>query len=217
MRGALLLSALALFCFVGCERPQAVGSSMSKNEQEALRTALQQLEKTLQEKSPFIADTLAPPATDADLKSLWFELGGAQIECLETWYRWHNGCTSPTIDLIPLGRMLSIDEAIADRKQIQSIPLVDAQRRSAIKILADAAGDGFFLDVESPNPRVFYHMLEDPYPRYFGTLGQFVDFIDSIHTAGLATKNENGMVDFDYERYQELENEYLRSVGGESE
>lgn len=200
MRGALLLSAVALFCCVGCERPQAVSSSMPKNEQEGLRTGLQQLEATLREKSPFIADALAPPATDDQLKLLWAELGGAQIECLETWYRWHNGCTSPTIDLIPLGRMLSIDEAVADRQQIQSIPLVDAQRQSAIKLLTDAAGDGFFLDAESPNPRIFYHMLEDPYPRYYGTLSQFVDFIESIHAAGLATKNENGMVDFDYER-----------------
>ena len=60
-------------------------------------------------------------------------------------------------------------------------------------------------------------MIEAPHPQYFGSLGQFVGFIESIHAADLATKNENGMVDFDYERYQELENEYLRSVGGESE
>ena len=111
--------------------------------------------------------------------------------------------------------MLPIAEAIADRQQIQSIPLVDAQRQSAIKILSDAAGDGFFLDAESPNPRVFYHMLEDPYPRYYGTLSQFVDFIESIHAAGLATKNEVGMVDFDYEGYQELEAAYLQSIDSE--
>jgi hypothetical protein len=214
MRGALLLSAVALFCCVGCERPQAVSSSMPKNEQEGLRTGLQQLEATLREKSPFIADALAPPATDDQLKMLWAELGGAQIECLETWYRWHNGCTSPTIDLIPLGRMLSIDEAINNRKQIQSILIIDSKLRGAYKILEDLAGDGFYLDVASPNPQVFYCMIEDPYPRYFGSLSEFIGFIESVHTAGLATKDEHG-VDFDFQPYQELEAAYLQSVGSE--
>lgn len=215
MLKARLLSAAALLLIGGCDHPQAVSSSMSKNDQEALRTALQQLESTLREKSPFIADALAPPATDADLKALRAELGGAQVECLEKWYRWHNGCTSPTIDLIPLGRMLSIDEAIDDRRQMQGIPIIDAKLRGSFKILEDLAGDGFYLDVSSTNPQVFYCMIEDPYPRYFGSMAKFIGFIESVHAAGLATKAENGMVDFDFKRYQEMETAYLQRVGSE--
>lgn len=215
MRRAILLSAVSLHCLVGCERPQAVSSGMSKTEQRSLQTALQQLESTLRDRVPFIADALAPPATDAELKSLWAELDGAKIECLEKWYRWHNGCTSTTIDLIPLGRMLSIDEAINDRRQMQSIPIIDSKLRGAYKILEDLAGDGFYLDVANTNPRVFYCMIEDPYPRYFGSLSQFVGFIASVHAAGLATKDANGLVEFDYDRYQELEATYLQRVGRE--
>jgi hypothetical protein len=36
---------------------------------------------------------------------------------------------------MPLGRMLSIHEAIEQRRQIQGIPLVDAKRKGALKIL----------------------------------------------------------------------------------
>lgn len=215
MRQTILPIAMTLLCFVGCDHPQAVSSGLSKNEQRSLQTALQQLESTLRDRSPFIADALAPPATDAELKSLWAELDGVKIECLEEWYRWHNGCTSPTIDLISLGRMLSIDEAINDRRQMQSIPIIDSKLRGAYKILEDLAGDGFYLDVANTNPQVFYCMIEDPYPRYFGSLSQFVGFIESVHAAGLATKNANGLVDFDYDRYQELEATYLQSVGSE--
>jgi hypothetical protein len=214
MRLAMLLGVAALLSNMGCGRPEAVSSSMSKDARATLSSGLAKLDATLREKTPFVTDSLAPPATDDELKLLWSELGGAQIECLETWYRWHNGCTSPTIDLIPLGRMLPIAEAIADRQQIQSIPFIDAKLRRSFKILEDLAGDGFYLDVTSPNPHVFYCMIEDPYPRYFGSMAEFIGFIESVHAAGLATKDEHG-VDFDFQRYQEMEAAYLQSVGSE--
>jgi hypothetical protein len=91
---------------------------------------------------------------------------------------------------------------------------VDRKRRSALKILEDAAGDGFFLDVAIPRPRVFYHMLEDPFPQDYGTLAQFVSFIAEVHAAGLASAGEGGVVNFDLDRYAEIEADYLRRIGG---
>lgn len=212
VRPTILLLVVVL---LGCGQPKVVSSGMSQNERNSLSTALAKLDATLLDKTPLVADALAPPATDAELETLWSEFSGAKVECLEVWYRWHNGCTSRTIDVLPLGRVLSIEEAVDDRQQIQSVPFVDAKRRSAVKILEDGSGDGYFLDVTSPSPRVFYHMLEDPFPRYYGSLAEFVDFIESIHAAGLASRNEHGMVSFDLERYQEMKSEYLQTVGNE--
>lgn len=198
---------------IGCGRQKAVSSAMTNEQQNALNASLAKLEGTLRDKSPFIAAKLAPAATDQELATLQSELGGARIQCLEQWYRWHNGCTGRTTDLLPLGRMLSIAEALEDRRTAQGIPFVDAKRKSALKILEDAAGDGFFLDVASPSPRVFYHMLEDPFPRDYGTLPEFVAFIGDVHAVGLASEDGRGMVVFDLDGYQKVEDKYVNRIG----
>ena len=108
--------------------------------------------------------------------------------------------------------MLSISESLHDREMTQKYPFVDSKRKSAIKILEDAAGDGFFLDVASSRPRVFYHMLEDPFPRDYGTLQDFVQFIAEVHLSGVASLDENGMVDFDWGEYDRIESDYLRKL-----
>jgi hypothetical protein len=59
---------------------------------------------------------------------------------------------------------------------------------------------------------VFYHMLEDPYPRDFGTPQEFVAFINDIHAAGLASLNEHGMVVFDLDRYQNIKSGYVEKI-----
>jgi hypothetical protein len=197
----------------GCGPHKVVSSTMSNAEQIALATSLAKLEDVLANKSPFIFAKLGPGATDEDVGRLRSELGGAQIQCLELWYRWHNGCSGHTTDLLPLGRMLSIAEALEDRKGIQEIPFVDTKRKNALKILEDVAGDGFFLDIASPSSRVFYHMLEDPFPRDYGTLQEFVAFISDVHAAGLASEKDNGIVAFDLDRYQKIESEYLQGIG----
>jgi hypothetical protein len=89
---------------------------------------------------------------------------------------------------------------------------VDSKRKRAIKILEDGAGDGFFLDLSSPNPRVFYHMLEDPFPRDYGTLQEFVQFIADVHASGVVSPDKHGMADFDLEKYDRLESDYLRKL-----
>jgi hypothetical protein len=81
------------------------------------------------------------------------------------------------------------------------------------KILEDPAGDGFYIDVTRDNPRVFYHMLEDPVPTYFGTLPQFVEFLIRIHSAGITSVDQHGMILFDDKEYSRIEGAHLRSVG----
>jgi hypothetical protein len=185
---------------------------MTDKQQDAFKASLAKLDDAVATKAPFLFAKLAPGATRDEIDTLRSGLGGAQIQCLELWYRWHNGCAGRITDLLPLGRMLSIAEALRDRQETQDIPFVDAKRKNALKILDDSAGDGFFLDIASPNPRVFYHMLEDPYPRDFGTLQEFVGFIGDVHAAGLASENEHGMVAFDLDRYQKIEAEYLEKI-----
>ncbi|NOX58159.1 MAG: SMI1/KNR4 family protein [Planctomycetes bacterium] len=177
-----------------------------------MREALAKLETALKDNAPFVHAKLNPPATANELAALRAAFGGTQVQSLELWYQWHNGCSDHTIDLLPLGRMLSISESLQDRKLAQGIPFVDAKRKSALKILDDGSGDGFFLDVAAPNPRVFYHMLEDPYPCDYGSLEQFIEFILEVHTAGLASHDKNGMVDFDETRYEKIEAAYLKNL-----
>lgn len=209
-RVALLIS-ISLVA-TGCGRQDAVGSAMSDQQQNALSASLAELEDILRDKSPIVFAKLAPPATDEELATLRSELGGVHIQCLELWYGWHNGCTGGSIDILPLGRMLSITESLEDRRLTQDIPFVDAKRKNALKILDDGAGDGFFLDIASRNPRVFYHMLEDPNHRDYGTLQEFAAFISDVHAAGLATGKENGRVTFDLERFQKAEGDYLQKL-----
>lgn len=207
----VLVVASGIFA-TGCGQHRAVSSAMSDKQQDVFKASLAKLNNALANQAPFLFAKLAPGATNDDIATLRSGLGGAQIRCLELWYRWHNGCTDHITDLLPLGRMLSIAEALQDRRDTKDIPFVDAKRRNALKILDDGAGDGFFLDIASPNPRVFYHMLEDPYPRDFGTLQEFVGFICDVHAAGLASENEHAMVAFDLDRYQKIEAEYLEKI-----
>lgn len=96
-----------------------------------------------------------------------------------------------------------------DRELTKKIPFVDSKRKNALKLLDDGCGDGYFLDITTANPRVFYHMLEDPFPRDYGVLQDFVAFIADVHAAGLATEDEMGAVTFDLDRFQVLESKYL--------
>ena len=210
-----LICALSMIT-VGCKRQKvasntqkAVSSTMTVDEQKNLNERLAKLEATLEENAPFVHAKLAPPATEDQLAELRTGLGGTQVQSLALWYQWHNGCIDATTNVLPLGRMLSISESLQDRKMIRGIRFVDEKRKSALKILDDGAGDGFFVDVTSPNPHVFYHMLEDPFPRDYGTLKDFVQFMMQVHAAGLSSEDEHGMVDFDMARYDKLESEYF--------
>jgi hypothetical protein len=175
---------------------------MSAADLKSLEASLERLDKVLSEKVPAIHANLAPGATDAEIADLRTSLEGNQIEALEVWFRWHNGCTGTPCRLLPLG----------DRSMIREIALVGNRRKAVIKILDDGAGDGFFLDITSPAPKVFYEMLEDPFPRYYGTLEEFADFITAVFDSGAITVNQAGEFDYDSDRYEELETAHLKQI-----
>src|SRR5262245_60685833 len=112
-----------------------MNNSLSWSEKTDLNAKLTKLDESLAAKSPFVFAKLSAGANSDELKKLRSELGGAQIDSLELWYQWHNGSQDQTILFLPLGRMLSIAEAIDDRKLIQSAAFVDSKRKSAWKIL----------------------------------------------------------------------------------
>lgn len=208
----VMLTALAMAMLGvagGCSKPGPQSAAMSAKEQRDLRECLAELDEVLREKSPFILDKLAPGADVAEIEKLRAELGVARIEPLEIWFERHNGGTDRVTELLPLGRPLSISESLENRKLLQATPFVDEKIKRSLKLLEDVAGDGFYLDLTEPSPRVFYCMLEDPYPAYYGTLPDFVAFVSKVHEGGLATLNSNGMIDFNQVRYLELESKHL--------
>ena len=115
--------------------------------------------------------------------------------------------------LFGLGEPLSIAEAVADWQQIQGIPFVDKLRKRSLKILEDGSGDGFFVDVTVARPRVFYHMLEDGTPQYYGTLAEFVGFIATGFERGVLFVDAQGKFGYDDKQYQALEQAHFRALG----
>ena len=207
-----LISSMVAIC-VGCGQvPLTDSLTMNDSESNELKVVQAKLDETLRNHSPFVFDELASPATDAEVAKLRSELNGADCPHLESWFRWHNGCANHPMGLLPLGSLLSIDESIEDRSAIQNVPFVHERRKRDIKLLDDGAGDGFFLDLTKSPPRIYYEMLEDPIPTDFGTMMQFLQFIDRVHAAGIASVNEHGIVDFDDAGYQRLEDDHLASV-----
>jgi hypothetical protein len=159
-----------------------------------------------------ILTDLAPPATEQEIPTLRNALNGSTIEVLEAWYKWHNGSLSQNTWLLPLGHPLTIKEALEDRKMIQAIPFVDKLRKNSLKILDDGAGDGFFLDVTAKNPTVFYAMLEDPTPRHYGTLVEFINFIAQGFEEGALSVEEKGDLKWDKAKYKALEKEHFKKI-----
>jgi hypothetical protein len=208
LRVLILLTLL----IVGCGQPASVPSSMNAADLRSLEAVLQRLDGVLAARASEIHANLAPGATSEEIEELRAGLEGNQIDALETWFRWHNGVTGTPRRLLPLGVPLSIREALDDREMIRRIPLVGRQRRAVIKILDDGAGDGYFLDITSATPRVYYEMLEDPGPVDFGTLHEFVEFIADAFDSGVISLNERGDFDYDLDEYFPFEAAYLDRI-----
>jgi hypothetical protein len=204
---------LVVVLLAGCGRPARVASSpLSAAEAQQLKDQLTRLDAALQRHSPALAGLLAPPAGATEIARLRAELNGAEIQPLELWFQWHDGSGKDTALIVPLGFFLSSRSALADRKAIRDIPFVQERRKSSIKLLEDGSGDGFFLDLTGPNPRVFYHMLEDGSTyQDFGRLDEFVGFIAQVHEAALGGANQSGRVDYDLKKYGALEAAYLQA------
>lgn len=188
---------------------------LSGSERDALRQKLDELDGAIQQTSPDVFVRLLPPADTQSIDDLRESLGGVQNDYLELWFSWHNGSTGGSAGLLPLGSAITSAEAIADRDMTRSVPGAMAHRRRDIKLLEDAAGDGFFLDLSSATGEVYYEMLEDPFPRSYGSFAEFLDFLHAVHSAGIAQINPRGVVVFDEAAYQSLETEHFAKIDGE--
>lgn len=211
MKRLLAFIPIALF-MCSCSKPPVVATSLTLPEAQALADSFERLEKVLASKAAAIHTNLAPSATDADIAALRASLNGNTNAVLEAWFRWHNGATNRSASLLPLGHPLSITETLEERKMMQRIPFVDKLRKSAVKILDDGAGDGFFVDVTTAQPAVFYHMLEDPTPRSYGTMTEFVNFIAAGFENGVLYISAAGDFAYDEKKYEALEAEHFKAI-----
>lgn len=214
MTRLLSLILLALLALCSCSKPgtPAANVALSPAEAQALSDGFARLDKVLAAKAVSIQTNLSPPAKDEEIAALRAALGGKKIDVLEAWFRWHNGGKDLRHDLLPLGRPMSVADSLEDRKSLQTIPFVGKLRKSSVKILDDGAGDGFFLDPTAAKPVVFYQMLEDPTPRVYGTMTEFVNFLASGFESGVLSTNAAGELAYDGKKYQALEAAHFRSL-----
>jgi hypothetical protein len=214
---------LALIAVAGwlcsCSKPPMAATPLSPAEAQSLQESFARLDQVLAAKATSLHTNLAPPATAAEIAALRSALhgssnfeGGTNL-VLEAWFGWHNGSTNLAVELLPLGRPNSIAEALEDYKLIQRLPLIDKLRKRSLKIMDDGAGDGYFLDVTAARPRVFYHMLEDGTPQYYGTLAEFVGFIATGFERGVLFVDAQGKFGYDDKQYQALEQEHFKALG----
>ena len=205
--------AVLLFIVGGCEthtEQQTVAANGTEIDE--MSAAQTNLDQTLQKHSPFVFKRLGAPATDSEIARLRAALAGLEVDDLESWFRWHNGWEKLPTKLLPLGAVVSIDQAIEDRSAYQLEAFVSERRKRNIKVLDDGAGDGFFVDLSATPPRIYYEMMENPVPKDFGTVIEFLQFIDRVHSAGITSLNEYGVVDFDEASYNKLELEHLEKI-----
>jgi hypothetical protein len=208
-----LVLVLSVLLLGSCSKPGAANVALSPAEAQALQESFARLDQVLAAKASSLHTNLAPPATVAEIAALRSALNGSTNFVLEAWFGWHNGARVRGTSLLPLGSPISIAEALEDRKLIQRIPLVDKLRKRSLKILDDGAGDGFFVDVTSAQPQVFYHMLEDGTPLYYGTLAEFVNFIATGFERGVLFVDANGKFGYDEKQYQALEQAHFKALG----
>lgn len=209
MKRLLFLAITCVLALASCGKPSSVSSSLTTVESQKLTDALTRLENVLKPKAPNQYAHLASGATSTEIGRLRASLNGSTIEALEMWFQWHNGASGGDSVLLPLGHAISIDQSLAHRKMEASIPLIDGLRKGSIKILDDFAGDGFFIDTTSTTPLVFYHMLEDPYPTYYGTLTEFVEFIAIGFEKGILYEDTHGNFAYDEKLYTAYEATHL--------
>lgn len=205
------LGLIFLICSCG-ERTASQSSTMSLSQTEDLDSAFARLENVLIDKAPKIHASLNEGATNEEIENLRECLSGNRIEALERWFQRHNGAAEA---IMPDGLPIDIERAIEDQRILETIPFVPEVRRNAMKILCDSAGDGFFVEVNTDSPRVFFHILEDPEnPVWFGSMTEFVNFIANGFETGIFFQNEEGKFAHDESGYEEMMENYLQIASG---
>ena len=56
-------------------------------------------------------------------------------------------------------------------------------------------------------------MLEDVGKLYYGTIPQFLGFIERVHNAGITSENERGVTVFEDSKYNDLRDKYFGTLG----
>jgi hypothetical protein len=213
MSRTIAILALLLLCgLCSCSRKpvvKSVPSSLPANEAKALKESLAKLDQLLATRAKTIHGALAPPATSTEITTLRKGIDGSVVEALEIWYGWHNGTTDQQTSLLPLGRPLSIQEALDDKKLVQGRLFDGTPHKEMIKIMEDGSGDGYFLDITSKQPTALYSMLESPQPHFHCTLREFVEFIIAAYEKEIL-KDDPSQGTYDMDKYFALEREMLR-------
>lgn len=208
-----VVSVLTLSWLIGCGSKKVTypDVTMPPSDREALIAALDRIDVALAEKTPTLASFLNDGATDEEIEHLRQALGGAINEPLEIWFRWHNGSSQPGLALLPVGGLISLEDAIRIKEMESRIPLIPGYRRNAIKVLDDHAGDGYFLDLTADEPDIFYDMLEDRTPpsERQASLTDLATFIAICFERGLIFQDEFGLLDYDEDSYFKFESEFF--------
>ena len=186
---------------------------MTESDVEELRAAFQRLDSAMAKAAPKMFSQLNPGASDEEILVLRSALGGKINQPLEEWFSWHNGAESYGVSLLPLGYPLSIEQALSKLEQSRDIPFNSKIRRNSLKILDDFSGDGYFVDLRSQSPWVFYDMIEDSGgPIYAHTLTELVSFIASCFEEDVFFEDAQGNFEYDEEAYSELDDKFSRSA-----
>lgn len=150
---------------------------------------LAQLEETLRDRAPAVADSLQPGLSEEQITALEAKGGFQLTDDLRALYRWHNGMpANGTQDFIPGHRLLPLEEVVQQsleaRRQINSASPVQrsahrifaGHRKGWLTILDDGAGDGYFYDPKrvTKGGSFFYHFAEDSYYLYFPSVRNFL-------------------------------------------
>ena len=76
-------------------------------------------------------------------------------------------------------------------------------------ILHDGAGDGYFVDPTTDPARVYYSMLEDPDPTYYGTVTEFINYIQDGFATEAFKIDDEGYLEIDDNLYAKLEEKHF--------
>lgn len=177
-----------------------------------LQNALQSLDQIIKDKAQSLHDNLADGATDKQIVELQSEFNNEITPCIEQWFRWRNGSIKQFSEIIPLGELVSIEQVVEYRNQLKNSGLKRILRFNSVLLLEDGAGDGYFVDLQRSPPEVYYEMLEDPTPTYYGTMFEFVRYITEGYKSGVFSIDDDGELECNDELFERYEESHLEKT-----
>jgi len=191
---------------------------------EDLLTVLSDLEVTLREHAPTVAESLQPGLSNQEIMELEETYGFQLTDELRALYKWHNGTSSETvIDFIPGHRFLSLDEAVRERVALRSelkestvlqraaYDAVASHMTPWLTLLSDGAGDGYFYDPtrQSAGCEIFYTITELGHFVFYPSLKNLLTQIRDCYDSGAYTVAVDGRrSDEDYDASFAIQRKY---------